>query len=649
MKLQTANDTLESTITDSKAFGVLQDDQIYQFLSSRLYSDKIGAVIRELSCNAYDSYLDAGNGLKFKVMLPTTLYPYFSVEDFGVGLSEEEVVSLFGTYMSSNKRDKTNSIGGYGIGSKSPFAYADSFTVVARKDGQEVQYLCFMKNSVPHMTKLSSSETQEPNGVKVQVPVQEEDFRSFQLKASRQLAFFPEESIEIVGDVQAPVVLRESTNYVQYEDNMILNGWYVLQGTVAYQIPTQRDDVFYGVFSNKCMVLKVPMGAVKITPSRESLEFDADTTAAVQSAKDAVLAEYFKEVWESDFENQKVDLQLVKRASSFVSALPSHYVSKIQDPYVDNIQKVASSTFKYDKGVTSCSAYGVTGRSLSSIKTRHEAQPVTGAASRVRHVFLVDTKKNWKKRTASFMHSKGVRYAFSVEQDAKEAAEALGGLEVVKVSEMPEVASAARATGSISATTVKLLTRYNFTNKTVSEQEIKAGFYYLWMYEGGIVDNETAEFRTNCNRLGVCSVDRADIGATYKGKPVYVLQSQNRKLAQYGTNLLKELRTVANSYTMKHITDKLVTPRLAELLGVKHKKSAPLKFLAFRANLNKAEKKAESALKNRVLSVGPVKILRYVEEHGYYGLFLSSDEVDSLREQVYSMAEAYMQQQNNKS
>ena len=47
-----SNYTIEAT---AKAFSILSD---------QLYSNKVRAVIRELSTNAYDSHVDAGNGSK---------------------------------------------------------------------------------------------------------------------------------------------------------------------------------------------------------------------------------------------------------------------------------------------------------------------------------------------------------------------------------------------------------------------------------------------------------------------------------------------------------------------------------------------------------------------------------------------------------
>ena len=70
-----SNYTIEAT---AKAFSILSD---------QLYSNKVRAVVRELSTNAYDSHVDAGNGDKqFEVHLPSNMEPTFSVRDYGTCL-----------------------------------------------------------------------------------------------------------------------------------------------------------------------------------------------------------------------------------------------------------------------------------------------------------------------------------------------------------------------------------------------------------------------------------------------------------------------------------------------------------------------------------------------------------------------------------
>ena len=128
-KFEQSNYTIEAT---AKAFSILSDG---------LYANKIKAVVRELSTNAYDSHIDAGKpDVPFEVHLPNSMEPHFSIRDFGTGLSHEDCMNLYTTYFRSNRTDSNKAVGCMGLGSKSPFAYNDSFTVESFFNGKHRTY-----------------------------------------------------------------------------------------------------------------------------------------------------------------------------------------------------------------------------------------------------------------------------------------------------------------------------------------------------------------------------------------------------------------------------------------------------------------------------------------------------------------------------
>jgi len=101
MKLNTdrlRTDIERSGITTENEFTIKASSQAFDILSSGLYSDKILAVVRELSCNARDSNVEAKNPEPFEIHLPNGLEPYFSVTDNGLGLSQESAMHLYTTY-----------------------------------------------------------------------------------------------------------------------------------------------------------------------------------------------------------------------------------------------------------------------------------------------------------------------------------------------------------------------------------------------------------------------------------------------------------------------------------------------------------------------------------------------------------------------
>jgi DNA topoisomerase VI subunit B len=108
--------------------------------------------------------------------LPTPLDPKFVVGDFGVGLSEEQVYSVYTTYFESTKTENNDVIGALGLGSKTPFSYTGSFSITARKDGVEAVFTASIGESgEPEVVKLYSRPWTGSNGVKITVDVSNHD------------------------------------------------------------------------------------------------------------------------------------------------------------------------------------------------------------------------------------------------------------------------------------------------------------------------------------------------------------------------------------------------------------------------------------------------------------------------------------------
>lgn len=187
MKIEIKTDqNAESSGVDVSVMGfdMRKTAKLFHMLSSTLYSDKANSVNRELASNCHDSHYLAGNLDKaFIIKAPTYEYPFYEIRDFGVGLTEEEANSTILCYLGSDKDDREDLIGGWGIGSKSPFAYTTSYEVIVYKDGVKTHFTCWKDdNGLPQKAVIDKSETDEPNGVLMRMPVETTDIRTFEVK-----------------------------------------------------------------------------------------------------------------------------------------------------------------------------------------------------------------------------------------------------------------------------------------------------------------------------------------------------------------------------------------------------------------------------------------------------------------------------------
>jgi len=251
-------------INSTNQFTIAQSSKMFKILSDSLYSDKIMAVIRELSTNAYDSHISAGNPNPFVVKLPTAADPNFSVRDYGTGLSREDMESLYTTYGASNKNDSNDFVGCLGLGSKSPFAYTKSFTTTSYFNGMQYTYIAAIDDAgVPNLNLIHSCETDEPNGLEIGFAVKTYDFREFSRTASRVFHYFKQRPI-IKGGVDYDFTNFSNRNIVISGD-----GWRVCRlNNDSLLFPSHNHHINSGIIAIMGNIA-YPVQASNLTGSEE--------------------------------------------------------------------------------------------------------------------------------------------------------------------------------------------------------------------------------------------------------------------------------------------------------------------------------------------------------------------------------------------
>ena len=179
-------------LTDIQDISIKGSAAMYNILSAQIYTDPILAIIRELSANAMDSHTAAGHQEPFVMKLPNRMDTTFYIRDHGTGLPPEALRDLYLTYGESNKNETNALIGGLGLGSKTPFAYTDQFTVKSYYEGFLTTFQIFKDDhGIPKVIQLQQLETDEVNGLQIELPIKDTDVSSFNNTASTALRFFP--------------------------------------------------------------------------------------------------------------------------------------------------------------------------------------------------------------------------------------------------------------------------------------------------------------------------------------------------------------------------------------------------------------------------------------------------------------------------
>lgn len=288
MKIANPNyDVQSSGLGKARKFSIEASGKAFKLLSDGLYSNKIKAIIRELACNAYDAHVEAGNKhTPFDIQLPDKWGKPFKIRDYGTGLPPEKVETLYTTYFFSTKTESNDFTGCLGLGSKSPFAYTDNFTVSSYYDGTVHTYSCYQDElGEPNISKVSSRATKERNGLEIQFAVDLADADSFRAEAIEVLKFFPEESFNsnvrvtktsFTLEFDEFSILDSSKNWPKYTSHAIM-------GNVAYPIDTKTLADKTALKPEEIELLesgayiRFNIGDLNITPSRESIGYDPAT------------------------------------------------------------------------------------------------------------------------------------------------------------------------------------------------------------------------------------------------------------------------------------------------------------------------------------------------------------------------------------
>ena len=268
-------------------FEISADDtaHLMTILRDTLYADKIMAVLREYGANAGDAQRDPRSSdptRPIRVKVPTVADPTLEIQDFGPGLTPDEMTRVFIRYGASTKRGSNNAVGYIGIGGKSGFAYTDMFGIVSRTEGRCRTYTAVLDASERGELRLLDDSPCDPSetGVTIQIAVKISDVAEFTEKARAAFRYYrprPEINIDLPPAVAESTLGSGAVTLGEWGSS-----WVVVMGGIPYpvdlsqlELPMQFSRVGGTVFS--------PIGELRVAASREALKYDDGTKAALKA------------------------------------------------------------------------------------------------------------------------------------------------------------------------------------------------------------------------------------------------------------------------------------------------------------------------------------------------------------------------------
>lgn len=348
-------ETNKTTIS-SKAIGskmsVNLNGTSFKFILDNLYTHPHRAIVRELSCNAVDAHVLADNYEPFHIQVPNKFNSVFIIRDFGTGLDDNEIEQYLNTLYSSSKIESNEQIGGFGLGSKSPFSLVQSFFISSYKNGKV--YNCFWyrdSEGIPVLKIQSIKDTEERNGIKYTVTFETKDVQAiahacvtelFGLKIkprffsdindpSTEFSTFDQSNLSIVEDTET-FTFYNDPNCVLKNQFGVDCGYHFQRsrflglsvGGVMYPIPSNiniESDLnsitpqltlrtLHSMLNPSSFIsVKLPIGSVKLPSTREHILSTSENRSIIIPAIKKALWEYTLKIKE-EFKEEFVDKNL---------------------------------------------------------------------------------------------------------------------------------------------------------------------------------------------------------------------------------------------------------------------------------------------------------------------------------------------------
>jgi hypothetical protein len=317
----------------ARDFGISQSAEFFNILSNTLYSDKILAVVREVLCNAWDIHIQTGR--TDKPVEVTLADGKLSIRDYGTGISDDDIHPIYAVYGNSTKKLDGQQTGGFGLGSKAPFAYVDHFEVTSFHAGMKTIYAVSKSSAEvagkPSIMALVSVPCGDETGLLVSMAIQRQDQSRF-AEVIRTIARFGEMNVLYNGTPLKTIAFSTAKHgFLMIKDVGGLSGGsgqqiFVRYGNVVY--PVMDHDKFEREYSNINdllqkiasrdyyntndrwkIIFQARPDTISVTPSRESLSMTDHTVGNLKELFTNFLALKDSELQKAclDIERQRIE------------------------------------------------------------------------------------------------------------------------------------------------------------------------------------------------------------------------------------------------------------------------------------------------------------------------------------------------------
>ena len=296
MKLADSEIEIETFgVKDEHFFAIEDNGMVFDILRTNMYSNAVAAICREISCNARDAHREIGQpDLPVMISIPNRFDPHYRVRDHGPGISPDRMVNVFIKYAASTKRSDNMQTGGFGLGAKTPFAYANTFNIVSVTDGVKRTYTALIDETrVGKLMLVNEIPTDERNGTEIVIPIKQGDFEEFRKWTYESTKHW----------TVKPTISGASIDYPDFAGKTIMqgDGWFLSRAESGYyggrqmkvlvdgieypfDVGVLNDSSFTHLFGgNYVLYMNFDVGVLSVAANRELLDIDDRTKLGISA------------------------------------------------------------------------------------------------------------------------------------------------------------------------------------------------------------------------------------------------------------------------------------------------------------------------------------------------------------------------------
>ena len=296
---------------DAKNIGL-----ITTLLSTNLYSNPFKSFIREIIANAWDAQVEANN-TEDPIILTldnTKSNLKVSIRDYGTGLSEERFKNIYLNICSSSKRDTNNYIGCMGLGRLSALAVSDLVTINNYYNGTVYSYIMYLDGGLIHIDEVFTKETEEHNGLEVSLicnkVVTDNEIQS----ALNGIKYFEKVYLNLKGTFSYNIKLFNDRKILKFNNFKVCTyewcpsfkreQFEIVMGNVTYSNPDGFPNFCMpsGLRLSTTISLKVNIGDILVTPSREGIILNDESKTLLSSIADNACKELLNNIYNKEYD-----------------------------------------------------------------------------------------------------------------------------------------------------------------------------------------------------------------------------------------------------------------------------------------------------------------------------------------------------------